>query len=150
MPLEGWWYSNKVHPKMFRVAGSRDVIWKKPKDGQRMHGGAAIYKNRQKEPKLPGTSVVDSDGDRPTLDYIGVDTQYFAAILLNQEPSEGQKLQPFDVSDAATFQVDTRTNLKGKNVRTVNSSFFVISPTHEIPVGKKKNDPLPTVLRPQT
>ena len=138
LPLEGWWYSNKVHPKMFRIAGSRDVIWKKPKDGQRMHGGAAIYKNRQKEPKLPGTSVVDSDGDRPTLDYIGVDTQYFAAILLNQEPSEGKKLQPFDVSDAATFQVDTRTNLKGKNIRTVNSSFFVISPTHDIPVGKKK------------
>ena len=31
-----------------------------------------------------------------------------------------------------------RFNLKGKNVRTVNSSFFVISPTHDIPVGKKK------------
>ena len=42
LPLEGWWYSNKVHPKMFRIAGSRDVIWKKPKEGQRMHGGAAI------------------------------------------------------------------------------------------------------------
>jgi len=138
LPLEGWWYSNKVHPKMFRVAGSRDVIWKKPKDGQRMHGAAAISKNRKENPKLPGTSVVDSAENQAALDYIGVDTQYFAAILLNQESSEGQRRQPFDVRDAATFQVGAPSNLKGKNIRKVNSSFFIISPTHNIPTGKKK------------
>ncbi len=138
LPLEGWWYSNKVHPKMFRVAGSRDVIWKKPKDGQRMHGAAAISKNHKEDPKLPGASVVDSGGNRPALNYIGVDTQYFAAILLSQEPPEGKSLQPFDIRDAATFQVGAPDNLKGKNIRKVNSSFFIISPTHNIPVGKKK------------
>ena len=138
LPLEGWWYSNKVHPKMFRVAGSRDVIWKKPKDGQRMHGAAAISKSHREESKSPGESVVDSAANRPALNYIGVDTQYFAAILLNQVSPDGKALQPFDVRDAATFQVGAPANLKGKNIRKVNSSFYITSPTHNIPVGKKQ------------
>jgi YidC/Oxa1 family membrane protein insertase len=138
LPLEGWWYSNKVHPKMFKVAGSRDVIWKKPKNGQQMHGAAAIHKNQKEEPNLPGTSVVDSGSKRPALDYIGVDTQYFAAIMLSQQSTKGEQRQPFDVRDAATFQVGAPDSVKGKNIRKINSSFFVVSRTYEIPVGKKK------------
>ena len=138
LPLEGWWYSNKVHPKMFRIAGSRDIIWRKPSGSQFMHGGAAIHKERKANPKLPGDSIAGNSKESDSLDYIGVDTQYFAAILLNQQKGEDTALQPIAVKDAATFQVGEITELKGKNVRTVNSSFYVISPEYKIATGKKR------------
>ncbi len=140
LPLEGWWYSNKVHPKMFRIAGSRDIIWKKPSGSQFMHGGAAIHKDRKANPKLPGDSIAGNSKDSDSLDYIGVDTQYFAAIMMNQQKGEDNstELQPIAVKDAATFQVGEITELKGKNVRTVNSSFYVVTPEHKIATGKKR------------
>ncbi|MFP6621583.1 MAG: PDZ domain-containing protein, partial [Pirellulaceae bacterium] len=138
LPLEGWWYSNKVHPKMFRIAGSRDIIWRKPSGSQFMHGGAAIHKDRKANPKLPGNSIAGNSKESDSLDYIGVDTQYFAAILLHQPKGEDTELQPIPVQDAATFQVGELTELKGKNVRTVNSSFYVVSPAYKIATGKKR------------
>jgi YidC/Oxa1 family membrane protein insertase len=149
LPLEGWWYSNKVHPKMFRIAGSRDIIWRKPGGSQFMHGGAAIHKERKANPKLPGDSIAGNSKDTDSLDYIGVDTQYFAAILMNQQKEADTGLQSFAVKNAATFQVGEVTELKGKNVRTVNSSFYVVSPEYKIATGKKKTSSYRIFLGPK-
>ena len=131
LPLEGWWYSNKVHPKMFRSAGARDVVWKKPKSKQMMHGGSAIYKYAQDHEEHPENSFTGEDGKPLTLDYIGVDTQYFAAILLNKTD------KPFRLQSAASFRVGDDGELKGKKTKTVNSSFFIISQPLNIDVDEK-------------
>ena len=132
LPLEGWWYSNKVHPKMFGAAGARDVIWRAPKTKQKMHGAGAIYKYAQKHQKNPENEFTGENGKSLILDYIGVDTQYFAAIMLNKSN------KPFEVKNATTYQVGGSKKLKGKNTRTVNSSFFLVSQPETVAVGKKK------------
>lgn len=104
LPLEGWWYSNKIHPTMFYVAGARDVVWKtetrsaSDDDPQarpevirtfdhELVGCSEINKTATKAEtsnKSPETVLfatdVDEPGDRMPL-YVAVDTQYFLTAL---------------------------------------------------------------------
>lgn len=103
LPLEGFWYSNKLHPTMFYVAGARDVLSKaelrtgsKAESAasaevlrtfdQELVGCSEIYKTatKAKSGKSPETVLfatdVNEDGDRMPL-YLAVDTQYFLTAI---------------------------------------------------------------------
>ncbi len=97
LPLEGFWYSNKLHPAMFYVAGARDIVWKK----QTRNGADVVqtYKHQllscselhkiatkaEKKDKSPEEILFDTnedDGGMPMPLYLAVDTQYFVTALL--------------------------------------------------------------------
>ncbi|MCA9118983.1 MAG: YidC/Oxa1 family insertase periplasmic-domain containing protein [Planctomycetaceae bacterium] len=98
LPMEGWWYSAKIHPKMFYGAGARDVLIR-TKAERRLVGCPELYKIAKKEPTDKEITLFADDEKVPsrTLDYLGVDTQYFTAALI----PTGQEGTGYDVFDRA-------------------------------------------------
>ncbi|HLA85058.1 MAG TPA: membrane protein insertase YidC [Thermoguttaceae bacterium] len=72
LPIEGWWYANKV--ARCWSSGLRDVIISRNGETPGMVGGMTIASDKVQD------FVLHYD-DKP-MTYIGVDAQYFAAILI--------------------------------------------------------------------
>lgn len=87
LPLEGWWYSAKIHPKMFYSAGARDVLIKTVAE-RRLVGCSELYKIAKKTPEEKEITLFADDENVPnrTLEYLGVDTQYFTAAVMPSGP----------------------------------------------------------------
>lgn len=93
LPLEGWWYTNKIHPKMFQSAGARDIGWDSVGRGYNLWGCPAIVSNVTKEKSTKNNLF--TFGDKPanrTLRFASVDAQYFVVAL-----------KPADESDALGY-----------------------------------------------
>jgi YidC/Oxa1 family membrane protein insertase len=125
LPLEGWWYSTKLHPEMWKGAGARDVAWSQT--GHRLLGGPAIVSQSKtliKDQRPPLIPLLAGDEAAP-LHYIGVDTQFFASAVLPQ-PQADQSPIKFRAAYAQPVQ---DVNAIPKNwLRTANVSFR-LSPT---------------------
>ncbi len=76
LPTEGWWYANKIGREGFfgGAAGLRDVVIMKDQYDFRQIGCPKIAKDEFGAP-----------GKDPLLRYIGVDAQYFSAVLIPQK-----------------------------------------------------------------
>lgn len=87
LPLEGWWYSNKLHPEMWASAGARDVAWKQPEQSHHLIGCPKIHSDAKAAEK--NKQVIESpllvENKPSSLEYIGVDTQFFASMILPGE-----------------------------------------------------------------
>ncbi len=80
LPLEGWWYVYKTHPTKFSGAGVRDVVFR-PADGKhQMFANSQIVKRIKANPQNPDTPMIDAGPF--TLQYAGVDGQYFTSALV--------------------------------------------------------------------
>jgi YidC/Oxa1 family membrane protein insertase len=81
-PLEGWWYSTKLHPRMWFGAGARDIVYSFNRD-QKLLACPEIYSESLKKIKRdepPTFDLLKGDVASP-IDYVGLDTQFFAAIV---------------------------------------------------------------------
>ena len=87
MPTEGWWYSRKIS----RAGGTplRDVVLHTAIDGPEMINTTIIVDRfEEKENKIFG---LKQSAEVNPLAYLGVDTQYFAAILIPENRPKGQQ-----------------------------------------------------------
>lgn len=87
LPLEGWWYTTKLHPTFMYTAGARDVLLRRRDGGHELLGCSAIYAQAKKSydakpnKPVPATLPFIESSEPAALDYVGVDTQYFAVVL---------------------------------------------------------------------
>lgn len=134
LPLEGWWYSNKIHPRMFRGAGARDVVWQTPRVGHKLMECSAIYKEAKEEKKQnqPIGTPLFAEGKPEAIDYIGVDTQYFNVALLPQIDDDPSKAIYAHAIAAPAGPIGEKTGVK---VKTSNSSFRLISQPETVAPG---------------
>jgi YidC/Oxa1 family membrane protein insertase len=73
MPLEGWWYAHKLsRNRWFRGAGLRDIVVRFENNPVAQEDG----------PKIAQGDARPLDGGGEALDYVGVDGQYFAAVMM--------------------------------------------------------------------
>jgi len=136
LPLEGFWYSNKLHPTMFYIAGARDVAWKtEARSGPeviRMYdhelvGCSEINKaatKGAKNNKSPETilfaSDLNEDSDRMPL-YVAVDTQYFVTAM--KPVGDGQMV--YDL--AAAYVLGNLSDIPKAAKKSTNVSFHLDS-----------------------
>ena len=80
LPKEGWWYSFKVHPTAFGLAGARDIVWREVGGKHNMILCSEITKNALSDEKVKTTSLSDVNKNTK-LQYVGGDAQYFAVVL---------------------------------------------------------------------
>jgi YidC/Oxa1 family membrane protein insertase len=81
LPLEGWWYTNKIGPSMFGGAGARDIVWRRHGRSRSFRSCSTIYKYAKANEDKPAESLLGGEETTP-LDYIGVDAQYFSTVLI--------------------------------------------------------------------
>ncbi len=122
LPTEGWWYANKIGREGFfgGAAGMRDVL---------------VHLNGRPLRQI-GTPIVADDGfGAPPQDelvtYIGVDAQYFSAVLIPQktDPREPwfKQWQPL------------RVGPRQEIARLTNTSCRLVSLDHELLPGETLN-----------
>jgi len=81
MPVEGWWYSRKIG-RTWSGGGLRDVAAHSLRDGANLIGTAQIVEEETEAEEDPSVNLQLSSGEPNPLAYIGVETQYFAAVLI--------------------------------------------------------------------
>ncbi|MCU0959001.1 MAG: YidC/Oxa1 family insertase periplasmic-domain containing protein [Pirellulaceae bacterium] len=134
LPIEGWWYSTKIHPS-WGSAGARDVIWRVHDNRHSLRSATQIFKLAQEDVVDPVRSVLTnrpSVEDR-TLDYLGVDTQYFAAVMLAGAPGVAAT---FLCEDAQALPVGSVPSLQGNKTRTLDTTFRFVSPPEVLEAGQ--------------
>ncbi len=134
LPLEGWWFSYKTHPS-WGSAGARDVVWRVHDRKESLRSPSQIQKEVKKQPDDPVKSLLTDKptlGDR-TLDYLGVDTQYFSAVML---AGEEQKPGTIVCQQAYSLPIGDVEKLTGKEIRTVNATYRMVSEGAKIEPGE--------------
>ena len=131
LPLEGWWYSHKTHPSKMGGAGTRDVVFRV------VDGHHEMFTNPTIVDSADSSSVYSliSQKDKTTLQYAGVDAQYFTSALL-AAPSEDE------LSRSQYVLKDARASVVGKVDQLRESrtdvSFSVITRTFAIGPGEDR------------
>lgn len=121
LPLEGWWYANKISPYWRGGAGARDVVWRTDTDGHQFFGCPALLDLVKKSPDTPYKPLFgggEAVGKR-ALQYVGVDTQYFIAALL----PEGEKPSQRAFNRLVARPVGRVEDLKKGREKTLNVGF---------------------------
>ncbi|MCA9176923.1 MAG: YidC/Oxa1 family insertase periplasmic-domain containing protein [Planctomycetales bacterium] len=119
---EGWWYQNKLHPRMFRSAGARDVVSFTPGIGRIFRGTGEILSTAKKRPQAPFDPFINpSDPDtRRQMRYLAVDTQYFAvAVMHGASPGE----ENFHARLAYPTMLGTVQSVDKGRLKTLNTTF---------------------------
>ena len=119
LPLEGWWYAYKVGRKWSAV-GIRDVV-------ARFAEGDPI----QLGPAEIATDEVEPMAGKP-LAFIGVDAQYFAAMLLPQKPS----LNDIWLDQCRTVLLGPKPRARSIEGRYANVTCRLISRTFNLAGGQ--------------
>jgi YidC/Oxa1 family membrane protein insertase len=139
LPLEGWWYSTKLHPWMFHGAGARDVVYKQMIGTQpgrhRLRGNPEIVSEAKKfiqKDEPPLLPLLEGD-EAAGLEYIGVDAQFFAAAIEPQAVADGE---PIKFRRAEALPVQDVMVIPKKRLRTTNVSVQLVSDVARIDPGK--------------
>ncbi|PHS00917.1 MAG: hypothetical protein COA78_23360 [Blastopirellula sp.] len=143
LPLEGWWYSNKI-ARGWGGAGVRDVVWESTEGKYSMFTVSALLGRTEEEGKDPQTPLYGLNESALTK-YVGVDAQYFnCALLINDPRVEGELPTKgailFSKATAEPFGPEDPI----KKTRT-DCSFTLDTVPLTIP-GKSDNDPTAHIL----
>ncbi|MHB0959034.1 MAG: YidC/Oxa1 family insertase periplasmic-domain containing protein [Pirellulaceae bacterium] len=135
LPTEGWWYSTKIHPA-WGTAGARDVIWRVQGNRHSLKSASQIYKEAQKKEGVDAMTSVLTDNpslEERTLDYLGNDTQYFSAVLM---AGTADAPRPLVCQQAYAMPAGPLPELKGNEVKTLNTTCRLVSPDETLEPGK--------------
>lgn len=138
LPLEGWWYSTKLHPDWFKGAGARDVVWKTER-GHRLLGNPMIVSEAKRfiaddKPPVIGLLYGDKAG---ALDYGGVDTQFFLSAILPQDQAADQ---PIKFRRAEALPVQDVLEVPKNRLRTTDVSVLLVGDHAKLAGGEKLTD----------
>lgn len=122
LPTEGWWYANKIGREGFfgGAAGMRDVV---------------VHRNGHPLRQIGAPIVADDGFGAPPqgelVAYIGVDAQYFSAVLI---PQKTDPLEPW-FQQWQPLRVGPRQEI----AKLTNTSCRLVSLDHELPPGEMLN-----------
>lgn len=149
LPLEGWWYSNKLHPDMWAAAGARDVAWKQTELTHHLIGCPKIHSDAKAAEK--NKQILESplllENKPSAIDYIGVDTQFFASMILpgnsykikgGNEPAKNESsVTPAIIfRRASAMPVQAWEPIPKTRIKTMNVSSRLVSQVETIAPGE--------------
>jgi YidC/Oxa1 family membrane protein insertase len=136
LPKEGWWYSNKIHPRhFFNALGARDVIWSSPTTGSLYMGTTAIVKQAEDDDS-PELKTLFAPPQPAPFRYAGIDAQYFSCVMLPTEtdPDQQSEFAPVLLNNAYAFPVTDLELLRDDKGRfkKSNVTFRLNSAVHDL------------------
>lgn len=137
IPLEGWWYSTKMHRDMFKGAGARDVLFQLGAEPHHLVGTPMIYDHAKKA--LKGKTPVDyplvDQDNQKTLTFAGVDAQFFAAMILPKGKGDSPSDKPIQFARVAAIPMHDVNQLTKTRIRTTNSSVRLVTTRESLAEG---------------
>ena len=127
LPLEGWWYSYKIHTAWFANPGARDVAWRMSGDGAHLLGASEVLSATQDNTESADLELLPRSGD---VAYVGVDTKYFAAMWIGRDTGQDLSLAS---ARARAVSGDVGPQVKPKKVNVTCQLLF---PEVKIPAGE--------------
>jgi YidC/Oxa1 family membrane protein insertase len=128
LPLEGWWYSNKISPH-WGGAGARDVLWRPSGKSRDFRSTSQIFNYAKKNPEKPIQSLLGND-ETTQVDYFDVDAQYFTAALM---PSAEEDPAASTFRYASSLPVNGIENIEKVDYKRTNVTFRITSDLKRIP-----------------
>lgn len=122
LPYEGWWYSNKISPG-WGGAGARDIVWRKNGKSRNTTTCPQVYTYAQKNPTKPAESLLGTE-ETSQFDYVGVDAQYFSAILMPNVAGDAAKSTFRKAYSKPAYGIQ---NIKKIDYKRTNTTFQVTS-----------------------
>ena len=137
LPIEGWWYLNKIHPSMFNSAGTRDVTWNLSQGGHQIRGTKSIFSQAKKDESQPFKPIFVGEhvAERRNMRYIGVDTAYFNVSLLPADYADGGTMRFAAATPIAASHPD---DIEKKRFKLCDTSFWLT--TEPVQLGHVKPD----------
>jgi YidC/Oxa1 family membrane protein insertase len=139
LPIEGWWYllSNRISTEWWSGLGSRDVA-------MRFEGNPATLISSLKIAADNVNPPLRKESAEAPLVYAGVDSQYFAAVLLPQRKRDAvwfSEIKHFQVGDEPTDV--KRQRLTNVSARLVSNTLHIepgqsVSHEYQLFVGPKQ------------
>ena len=144
-PVDGWWYQNKINGnagKLFSGAGARDLVAETQGGGYRFLGGPKIVSEYGKKDRSKVKTQSIYSSDKPNggqARFLGVDTQYFAAVLLpGTDYTEDRGWKYFDSYSAFVWLPNGWNIPEEKTERkAMDVSFTMFSKPLELTSGDK-------------
>jgi YidC/Oxa1 family membrane protein insertase len=121
LPLEGWWYTYKTHPRRFGSAGVRDVVFKLPGGRHEMLTNPKIVERIDQPSPM---YLMWDDGKEHPFSYVGVDSQYFLSALLPDPTAQQASPESYRLTDAMGLAVARKDPLRAS---CTDVSFRLIS-----------------------
>lgn len=122
LPLEGWWYSTKLHPEMWKVAGARDVVWRLKGKSHHLVSASTVHAEAvkaRKDKKSTDYSLLEN-AVASEVDYAAVDSQFFAVAM---KPISNEE-KPLVFRDLSARPAESHFDLlDAKRVKTMNNTF---------------------------
>lgn len=138
IPLEGWWYSTKMHREMFAGAGARDVLWELGKEPHHLLGTPMIYDHAKKA--IAAKTNIEYElfpaSNKEPLTFTGVDSQFFAAMVLPKGKGETPSDQPIEFARVAAIPMHDVNQITKTRIRTTNTSVRLVSARESLDPGK--------------
>jgi YidC/Oxa1 family membrane protein insertase len=140
MPLEGWWFTNKTHPRKWSAVGTRDVMFSLDSgkhEGHNLVGCPQIVKQSDKHPDDPETKLYVSENAAP-LRYAGGDTQYFSTALLpdREDPAAGDYVFPAAVAFPVA-EIDPLNKKRTNVTLQLSSRPLIVEPDPDAPLRQQ-------------
>ncbi|WP_425618596.1 YidC/Oxa1 family insertase periplasmic-domain containing protein [Anatilimnocola sp. NA78] len=135
IPLEGWWFSTKLHRDMFKGAGARDVLFQSGDEPHHLVGTPMIFDHAKRALKDHTTVEypLQESSEPGALKFLGVDAQFFAAMVMPQ----GDKDHPApQFARASAIPMHDVTQLTKTRIRTTNTSVRMVTPRESLEPGK--------------
>ncbi len=135
LPLEGWWYSTKLNPKWFHAAGARDIVYKQEGGGHSFLGNPELVSESKAmiAKSEPALKTLLTGDDAAGMEYIGVDTQFFASAIMPQPNAAGE---PIKFRRAEAMPVQDVMSIPKNWQRTTNNSIQLVSDIAHIQPGQ--------------
>ena len=135
LPLEGWWYVRKGSPH-WGSAGARDVVWRFEGMGNEIYRQPVIYDYDEalaNGEELPNDQPVFPFENDTVLSYVGVDTQYFSAVMVPDHDEANSSVGSFRFAEGSRGMTTSKRLKKWK--QTTGISFELISREQTIPAN---------------
>jgi len=136
LPLEGWWYSVKLNTAMFKGAGARDIVWRRTGEHYELLGCPQLVSDARTaiEENEPVEFPLLVSGKPEAVDFAGVDTQFFSAVVMPQSPSAEK---PLLFSRLTSLPVQDVARLDKARSKTCNVTVRMVPQAETIkPEGK--------------
>jgi len=140
LPLEGWWYSVKLNPKMFKGAGARDIVWRRTGEHYELLGCPQLVSDARSaiEENKPVEFPLLVSGKPEAIDFAGVDCQFFSAVVMPQSPDADK---PLLFTRLTALPVQDVARLDKARSKTCNVSVRMVPQAEMIqPEGKLSHD----------